>query len=465
MTSNKNHYKGYSITKRGKSFWIRISHNNRIHNFTFHAPENFTESKQYAAAEKEAIRLRDYVKAGFTATIPTFDSYANYVIESKKKLNVKRSTISQYKYLLPRLLDEFGKDSLDQITPQRLNKFYIKLSKSETLAPASAVAIPGLLDQLIKKRDITYQYIHETGNVGVNTVSLAVHGAKVSASTAQKICSALDIDVRQYFYVISNSKPISSKTVREHITLLNTIFKMAVRERILDYNPVESSNVPPKKKSEVNYYQPEEISKIWDCLDKEDIKWQVIISLLIVTGCRRGEIAGLRWSSILWENNLLRINHEILYDEGGIYSEDSTKNMEEKYVQVDPQTMELLQKYKESFETDMRTLDIPCESWPEYCFYQVTDITKPIHPSSINQFLTRFSKKYEFKKINPHSLRHSLASALIADGVDIYAVSRQLGHKQVSTTREIYTHQINEHQAKIAERIPQIYNRPNKKEP
>lgn len=128
-------------------------------------------------------------------------------------------------------------------------------------------------------------------------------------------------------------------------------------------------------------------------------------------------------------------------------------------MQVDADTMNLLRQYFDAFCTDMKSLDLPKDDWPEYCFYQVSDVTKPIHPNSINQFLTRFSKKNGFRKINPHAFRHSLASALIADGVDIYAISRQLGHKQVSTTREIYTHQITEHQAKIAARFPIIYKK------
>lgn len=270
-----------------------------------------------------------------------------------------------------------------------------------------------------------------------------------------------------YFYLISNSHPISNKTVHEHITLLNTILKTAVKERIISYNPVEGSTVPKKTKTTANYYQPEEISHIWECLNKEDIRWQIIITLLIVTGCRRGEIVGIQWSDILWECNLIHITREVLYnDEDGMYIEESTKNVDEKYVQIDQVTTQQLKKYYESFVADMEHLRLPQDDWPKYCFWQTTDSTRPFHPSSVNQFLTRFSERHGIRNINPHSLRHSLASALIADGVDIYAVSQQLGHKQVSTTREIYAHQITEHQAKIAQRIPEIYKRPNvKKEP
>ncbi len=457
----KKHYKGYSITKRGNTFWIRVSHKNVVHRFTYEPPENLTESKQYAAAEKEAIRLRDLIKAGYTTTMPTFKAYSEYVITTKKELNLKRATLKQYSYLMPRLLEEFGDDLLDQITPQRLNKFYIKLGNSYTLTPSSAIAKPHLLKNLIKEKNLTYNYIHESGNIGKNTVSLAIRGNKVSLSTAEKICSVLNVDVNDYFYIISNTKTLSNKTVLEHIHLLSTILKMATKERILDYNPVDSSNIPKKQKVVVNYYQPEEVIKIWKCIDEQELKWRVLATLLIVTGCRRGEICGIRWKSIIWDYNLLHINHEVLFDDQGIYTEDSLKNDDEKYVQFDPETKELLKEYRRSFENDMKTLNIPKKEWSEYLFYQVSNPSKPIHPSSVNSFFKRFSEKYGFRKINPHALRHSLASALIADGVDDVTLSKQLGHKQVSTTREIYGHQIKEHQAKVAARIPQIYNRDN----
>lgn len=465
--AKKRHYKGYSIDKRGKnSYWIRITYKNHTYRHTYHAPEELTESKQYALAEKEAIRLRDNIIQGFSGKIPKFEDYLFYVIDTKKKLNVKRSTIMGYKYLAPRLIEEFGKDPLDAITPHRLNQFYIKLQNSETMVPASAIAIEKKLENRLKEKGITKKEIHDNAGVGINTVTLALKGTKVSYNTAHKICEYLNVDEKDYFYIISNAKKLSSKTVNEHITFLNTIFKMAVKERILTFNPVDATNKPKKEKSEVNYYQPEEIMEIFDKLSQEEIRWQLIISLLIVTGCRRGEIAGLRWECILWDNNLLRINHEVLYDENGVYMENSIKNMDEKYVQVDNETMDLFREYRKDFEKMMNELHLEEENYPKYCFFQWKHPEKPIHPSSINQFLTRFSNKYGFRNINPHAFRHSLASALIADGVDIYAISRQLGHKQVSTTREIYAHQINEHQAKIAERIPNIYRRKNtSKEP
>lgn len=465
MAKEKKHYKGYSIDKRGEAYRLRISYKGKSHTFTYHPPANLTESKQYAAAEKEAIRQRDLIQAGYITTIPTFEAYANYVIETKRQAKKKRATVKQYGYLLTRLVDEFGNDTLDRITPQRLNRFYAKLAESETFSPASALAKSNLLETYIKEKNISYKYICETGKIGKNTISLAIHGSRISCKTAEKICNVLNLDINDYFYIIVNAKPLSSKTIHEHIRLINTILNTALKERLIDFNPVKASEIPDCKQKPVNYYQPDEVAQIWKQLDNEPLRWRVICTLLIVTGCRRGEVAGLKWSAFLWEHNLIRINHEVLFDDEGIYTEDSTKTVDEKYVQIDPETKELVLEYKRQFESDMITLNIPRNDWPEYCFYQLKNLSKPIHPSSINNYFDRFSKKYGFRKINPHSLRHSLASALIADGVDTSAVSSQLGHKQKSTTLEIYGHQIREHQAKVAARIPQIYKRETVEEP
>ena len=413
--------------------------------------------------DRLAIRFRDYIRAGYNTNIPKFTEYANYVIETKKAMKLARNTIMQYKYLLPRLTDEFGDDILDRITPVRLTKFYAKLQTMETLEEPSAIAKDDRLKKHLKEKKITFEHIHRIADIATNTASLAVNGKKIKWRSVEKLCSSLNLNPEEYFYRIKISKPISDSTIHSTIKLLNTIFKKAVKERILDYNPVEASAIPKKEAVSINYYQPDEIIQIFDYLKKEDLRWQVLITLLIVTGCRRGEIAGLRWKQILWDHNLLKIDHNVLYDdEIGLYSRDRTKNMDEKYVEVDPETMKLLKEYREAFENDMNTLGISPDSYPVYCFYQYGNIEKPIHPGTINKHLDTFSKKNNIRKINPHSLRHSLASALIADGVDEFSVAKQLGHRQVSTTREIYTHQIREHQAKVASRIPEIYKRKNK---
>ena len=115
--------KGYSISKRGKnSYRIRVLQKGHRYEYTYRAPEELSESKQYAQAEKEAIKFRDKIVNGFSGQVPVFKDYLNYVIKTKEELNIKRSTLAGYKYLVPRLVEEFGEDKLDSITPYRLTK-------------------------------------------------------------------------------------------------------------------------------------------------------------------------------------------------------------------------------------------------------------------------------------------------------------------------------------------------------
>lgn len=82
-------YKGYQVILRGKSYQLRINYKGQTYFYTYHPPEGLTPSKQRAAAEKEAARLRDLIHSGYAATVPTFREYANYVLEAKKSLALK----------------------------------------------------------------------------------------------------------------------------------------------------------------------------------------------------------------------------------------------------------------------------------------------------------------------------------------------------------------------------------------
>ncbi len=73
---------------------------------------------------------------------------------------------------------------------------------------------------------------------------------------------------------------------------------------------------------------------------------------------------------------------------------------------------------------------------------------EPMHPQFQARYMQKFSKKYDVPGLHPHKLRHTYASLMIADGLPLVVVSRQLGHAQASTTANIYAHTIASAQAK-----------------
>ena len=77
-----------------------------------------------------------------------------------------------------------------------------------------------------------------------------------------------------------------------------------------------------------------------------------------------------------------------------------------------------------------------------------TDAGAPVFPDSVTQWFSAFIARSGMPKVTVHSLRHTYASLMIADGVPLVVVSKQLGHAQTSTTANIYAHAIASAQAK-----------------
>lgn len=88
----------------------------------------------------------------------------------------------------------------------------------------------------------------------------------------------------------------------------------------------------------------------------------------------------------------------------------------------------------------------------------IKDDSTPMHPDSITAWTYDFIKKYDLPKFSPHSLRHTNASLLIANGVNIPTVSKRLGHANVSTTTKIYSHAIQSADEKAADILAEKLN-------
>jgi len=93
------------------------------------------------------------------------------------------------------------------------------------------------------------------------------------------------------------------------------------------------------KRSSPDYYQPDEMDEILNALENAPIKWKAITYLLIDTGCRRGEIMGLKWDRVNFETGVITIDSNLLYSANiGIY-EDTTKTGEVRAIKIAPQTL------------------------------------------------------------------------------------------------------------------------------
>ena len=273
--------------------------------------------------------------------------------------------------------------------------------------------------------------------------------------TASKICKSIGYikiknlrvsDLNEYYTNLS--KTLSPKTILEYHLLISSTLGQAVKEGLLGHNIADRADIPKLSKKEVNYFQKNDIIKILNAANNENLKHKLLVYLFVFTGCRRGEILGLKWDCIDFTNKSIIIKNSILYTkEDGIF-EDSPKTIKSiRSVSISNELIDILKNYKNITDG---TGFIFCDK-----------SGKPLHPDSVNTYFNRFSKKYGLPHINPHAFRHTMASQLYSEGMDSVSISARLGHSKVSTTSDIYAHVVNNADIKNAEILSKIYNNSN----
>ena len=166
---------------------------------------------------------------------------------------------------------------------------------------------------------------------------------------------------------------------------------------------------------------------------------------MLITGARRGEVLGLKWSAVDFDNNRLHICNNVLYfPDVGIYQDTPKTASSIRWISVPAETMTLLKTWQKHQKKAVEEKEKAGFYKNEEGLLFTQEDGSPMCPDSVTTYLRRFSERYGLPHINPHKFRHTMASMLIYNRVDPVSVSKRLGHSQVSTTTDIYAHVIEE---------------------
>ena len=432
------------------------------HFMTFTPAPNMTEKKAEKEAQRVAFAFEKQIEDGFSLdNRQTFSNYAEYVIDLKERAGAKHRTIERYRQLMERINPAIGHIKLADIKPQHLNAFYKNLAEEGIRKGADRAQTKVDLPALLKKKGVTRAQVAALAGVAPMTVTTAAQGKKITLERARMISTALGYQVNKLFSIEKNTTPLSSKTITEYHRLISTVLAQADKEMLVLFNAAHKATPPKLERKEAETFQPEEVQKIRDCLEYEPIKWKTITHLLLITGCRRGEIMGLKWEDIEWDRNRLKIARSLLYSPArGVY-EDTTKTGNIRRISLPSETMQLLKVYRAWYsELQLKNGD----RWQNSGYLFVQDNGAPMNPDSLTDWLNKFSKRYGIPNVHPHKFRHTMASLLYFGGLDSITISKRLGHAKVSTTTDIYSHIIQQADEQAADKIAETIFRAGKKE-
>lgn len=424
------------------------------HYKTWRVPDGWSVKRADKEAQKIALEFEQSLSQGYLLdNRQTFREYAEYVIDLKEQAGLKHNTVRLYRFLLERITPTIGHMKLVDIRPQHLNALYQSLQQKGVRYTSRKVHTKVDLGTLLQAKQLSRASLAETAGISHTTVTSACRGERILQEKAEQIAQVLNEDFADLFATEQSDSRLSSKTIKEYHRFIRVVLGQAEREMLVPYNAAAKATPPKSKAPEPNFFQPHEIEKILEALESEPLKWRTITHLLIVTGCRRGEIMGLKWSKLDLDEQRIKIDSNLLYSkERGVY-EGSTKTENVRFLQIPKETVDLLNQYR--VEQDQIKL-ANGDRWNDLDFVFTQDDGRPMNPSSITAWLTSFSKRHGLRHINPHAFRHSVASILIANGTDVVTVSKQLGHTKPGTTDNFYAHLIKEEKAKASECIADV---------
>ena len=246
-------------------------------------------------------------------------------------------------------------------------------------------------------------------------------------------------EINAYYNHIRN-KGLKGTSAQRHHAMLHLAFKSAVKRRIIPTNPVEQADRPKSVQFIGSYYNAEEIKQLLDCIDGDPIRMPVLLAAYY--GLRRSEVLGLKWSAIDFTDKTISVRHKVLEDDEKkkLVGMDVMKTKSSyRTLPLIPLVEEELLRERERQEEMKRVMRRAYNR--EYEEYICVDaVGELIRPRYVTEHFQVILKQNGLRRIRFHDLRHSTASLLLSRGVPMKMIQDWLGHSDMGTTANIYSH-------------------------
>ena len=259
----------------------------------------------------------------------------------------------------------------------------------------------------------------------------------------KQIASLTTADMQKFYNKIKKEgrvreHPIHGKTLADSMVrgvhmMLHEALDTAVKERLIAKNPTNGTTVPKCNYPEKQILGDSQLDTFLEAIKGEEY-WDAFFYVEVMTGLRRGEICGLKWQDINFEENKLQVKRSVSVKKGGGVSIGETKTETGvRSILMPPSVAEVLQNRKQRAIT-------------EWVFPNFIHPEQPISPATAYRKLKIILKHAGLPLIRFHDLRHTFATHATHGGVDPKTLAGILGHTNASFTLDTYTHVTNDMQ-------------------
>lgn len=444
-----------TIQKRGNGYRITVSNGYNIEGkqlretLTWIPTPEMTPKQIEKEVRRQAMLFEDKVKHRATQDggIRLVD-FTEIYMEQYAKPNLKKKTVFGYRTKMEEVNLALGHIRLKDLKPGHIAAFYANLQ--EEGMRARAMSIPKIdFAAWMAERGATMASLSRDTGLSEWTFKQLKQGHAVSYKNAQILADALSLNYDDTFKTQRDNTPFKPGTIHTYHRVLSAVLHQAVKWKYIDRNPAERADLPSIAHRRAKYLDEPDAWRLLELLQQEPIFWRAIVTFDLLSGLRRAELLGLRWCDVDFDNWILLIRQTWNYVPGeGCYIDTPKTEGSERFLKISRTAIDLLLGVREWQEQQAATLGDAWENEDDRVFTKENGT--PLFPDSISKWFTAFVKRSGLPPVTVHSLRHTYASLMIADGTPLVNVSHSLGHAQVSTTTNIYAHVIAAAEARAA---------------
>ena len=241
-----------------------------------------------------------------------------------------------------------------------------------------------------------------------------------------------------HFYATLAKTGLKPLSIRKAHAVLSAALHQAVKWGWIDRNPADRSSPPPVRGREIIPPTVEEMSQILKALEKSNPDLASFVYVALTTGCRRGELCGLRWGDIDWTKGTLTVSRSIA-DVPGEVSVKDTKTHATRRLALDPSTLEVFRRQRVRVEA--RAIAAGVDLAPSaYVWSQELDASTPYRPDRVTGSFIAVRNRLGLDHVTLQACRHFAATSLAGSGIGIRTIAGRLGHANPSVTLKTYAH-------------------------
>lgn len=427
---------------------------------TWRKPADITENQAKKELNRIAVDLEEKFNKQLNGLL-SLDNEVTFIEYAERWLEKIKHTRSLNYYIrgrdsIKKFQKYFGNIKLNQITPVMVQGFIDEMV-SNKYEKKSAI-LTGDINQYLKSHRIKQiDVIRQSGlSKSIFVSANAKHSIRVE--NAQKICDAIGIKYDDYFTTEIKSQHYAKETVLRYKRMLHTILADAKRQRLVEHNFASSDYLTPIKgyKKEIKILNDKEAKVLANYLHTEpNPRWKIALFIVLFMGLRRGELAGLGWKDIDYENKTMTIARSVQDIPGfGLITKEPKTENSKRTISMPNKLIDYLKEYEIYWHEQKAYLGDRLGNTDRlFCTEDGTNIS----PGMFIVWLHKTLDKAGLPQVSLHSLRHTNITLQLIAGVDMKTVSTRAGHSKASTTSDFYSHFIKNSDIHASEIINKIF--------